>query len=209
MTKEELETEIAILHNTCGAYEREIARWRRQDAVLVVSTLQALLEKFEERRNKGELIMPKIVVVDATTKAPIQNASVSITNQTDATGTVDYSKITSIILSVSAPGYGTYLNQPYGNINLETVIGIGLTAVANPVTPTTLAPFTISMSGEDARPLINQYITAGGVANIDNGQYWVDNWNDWGRPDPAYFTTKLETGISKQPNYNGYFGQIQ
>jgi hypothetical protein len=123
----------------------------------------------------------------------------------------------SILLSVSVTGYAPYVNQPYKNLDLNSTIPITLTPTIaampplQPVIPpavTGLAPFTIGMTDDQVRALVNQYIAAGNVQNTDNGQYWVDAWSAWGSPDPAYFTTKLETGISEQPGYNGYFGVI-
>ena len=71
-----------------------------------------------------------------------------------------------------------------------------------------LASFTSGMTPDQVRALSNQYISAGGVPNIDNGQYWVDKYAQWGNSSPAYEQTRLEQGIGDQPGYNGAFGNV-
>ena len=65
------------------------------------------------------------------------------------------------------------------------------------------------MTDEEVRALVNQHISHGGVQNIDNGQYWVDKYREYGSKDPAYFKTKLQAGIGDQPGYNGAFGNVR
>ncbi len=71
-----------------------------------------------------------------------------------------------------------------------------------------LPSFTSGMTPDQVRALSNQYISAGGVPNIDNGQYWVDKYAQWGNSSPAYEQTRLEQGIGDQPGYNGVFGNV-
>lgn len=59
---------------------------------------------------------------------------------------------------------------------------------------------------DQVRTAVNQYITQGGAPNTDNGQYWVNAWNEWGKNDPNYFVTRLQAGIAQQSGYNGAFG---
>jgi hypothetical protein len=82
------------------------------------------------------------------------------------------------------------------------------TGAPPPPAPPAVRPtqaFATAMTADQVRVLVNEYIAAGGVANIDNGQYWVLAWSEWGSGDPAYFRTKLEAGIAGQPSYNGIY----
>lgn len=72
-----------------------------------------------------------------------------------------------------------------------------------------LSDFTAGMTPDQVRALSNQYIGAGGANNIDNGQYWVDKYAQWGASDPGYFETRLKEGIGDQSGYNGAFGNIR
>jgi hypothetical protein len=58
-----------------------------------------------------------------------------------------------------------------------------------------LGQFSSSMSPTQVNQLVNQYISAGGVPNTDNGAYWMNAWNQWGSSDPSYFLTRLQNGI--------------
>jgi hypothetical protein len=76
----------------------------------------------------------------------------------------------------------------------------------------TLSDFSGGMSDDAVRALVNQYLTAGGSTgaggahpNIDNGQYWVNAYDQWGNANPAYFETRLEQGINDSPGNSGYF----
>jgi hypothetical protein len=117
-------------------------------------------------------------------------------------------------ISVTVAGYAPYVNQPYKNLSLDSTIPITLVPVSpavpappsTPTPPVALASFVSGMTDDQVRALVNQYILIAGVANIDNGQYWVTDWDAWGSSDPAYFQGKLIAGIKGQPNYNGYFG---
>ena len=71
---------------------------------------------------------------------------------------------------------------------------------------TDLGEFTANMTPDQVRALANQYISAGGVQNTDNGEYWVNAWNQFGKKDPAYFLSRLKQGIGDQPGYNQKWG---
>lgn len=55
------------------------------------------------------------------------------------------------------------------------------------------------MTPDQVRASANQQIAASGRPNVDNGQYWVDAWNQWGSGDPAYFQTRLQQGLAGNP----------
>jgi hypothetical protein len=103
----------------------------------------------------------------------------------------------------------TFNGKPLAQVPDGANIAVTLdTAGPPPPPPPPARPtetFDPAFTPDQVRALVNTYIAAGGVANTDNGQYWVTEWPVWGSHDPAYFRTRLEQGIAQQPGYNGIF----
>jgi len=59
-----------------------------------------------------------------------------------------------------------------------------------------LGKFTADMTPDQVRALVNQYNASAGLTNTDNGDYWVNAWNQFGKNDPDYFMTRLVNGIA-------------
>ena len=78
------------------------------------------------------------------------------------------------------------------------------TSTSNPYS--SLTQFTTGMTDDQVRALANQYITAGGAPNTDNGQYWVNAYHQFGATDPGYFQTRLEQGITQNVTGQGATG---
>lgn len=82
----------------------------------------------------------------------------------------------------------------------------GLSAAPGPQQSTGSVPqFTSGMSDDQVRAAANQYISAAGLPNTDNGQYWVNLYHQEGN-DPNFFTTRLLNGINQNGGNMSAFG---
>jgi hypothetical protein len=103
------------------------------------------------------------------------------------------------------PGYDANHPPPYP-INLDGTPTQNPGESPNYALTSPLPTFTKGMTDDQVRAAANMYITQGGAKNIDNGDYWVQKYHEFGGNDPAYFQTQLQNAIAGQPGYNGKYG---
>jgi hypothetical protein len=93
-----------------------------------------------------------------------------------------------------------------GNVSSANAGSAGSSAPSSSSTPSSLGTFSSGMNPSNVQQMVNQYISAAGIPNTDNGAYWVNLWNNGGSSDPAYFQTKLLNGIQQNGGNMSAFG---